>query len=405
MLELLVQLFHGAHGVAHHVAGNFHLDLERVHVVLGVEHNLVVRQCLLCAEEGRLDLAREHVHAAHDNHVVATAANAADAADGTAALALGLLDGGNVAGAVADDGHRALAQGREHEFAFFAVRQRFKRFGVDDFGVEVVFEDVDAVAALAFAAHARAHDFGKAVDVVRLDAGLFFDVVAHAVAPRFCTEDATLHLEVTNVDAHLFGNIDNTYKVTRGSAHCGNAEVLHEHHLAFGIAAADGDDGCTEGFETAVDAETAGEQAVAVEVLHDVGAAEAASEESALHDLGPHVHVFLGVANNDGLAGGARTGVQAHDFAQVYGEQAIRVGVAQVLLHGEGELRNVFESLDVFGLEALLVHAFTEERNFLVGKFYGGAHTLQLQVTQFFFGHEVQCHFGQDSIFFVIPGG
>ena len=405
MLELLVQLFHGAHGVAHHVAGNFHLDFERVHIVLGVEHNLVVRQSLLCAEEGRFDLAREHVHAAHDNHVVATAADAADAADGTAALALRLLDGGDVAGAVADDGHCALAQGREHEFAFFAVRQRFKRFRVHDFGVEMVFEDVDAVAALAFATHARTHDFGKAVNVVSLDASLFFDVVAHAVAPRFCTEDTALHLQVTNVDAHFFGNVNDTDKVAGRSAYRGNTEILHEHHLAFGIAAADRDDSRTEGFETAVDTKTAGEQAVAVEVLHDVGAAEAASEEPALHDLGPHVHVFFGVAHDDGLAGGAGTCVQAHDFAHVDGEQTVRVGVTQILLHGEGELRNVFESLDVFGLEALLVHAFTEKRNFLVGKFYGGAHTLQLQVTQFFFGHEVQGHFGQDLVFFVIPGG
>ena len=154
-----------------------------------------------------------------------------------------------------------------------------------------------------------------------------------------------------------------------------------------------------------MDAETAGEQAVAVEVLHDVGAAEAASEEATLHDLGPHVHVFFGIAYDDGLAGGAGTCVQAHDFAHVDGEQAVRVGVTQVLLHGEGELGDVLESLDVFGLEALLVHAFTEERNFLVGELYGGAHTLQLQVTQFFFGHEVQCHFGQDLVFFVIPGG
>ena len=99
-----------------------------------------------------------------------------------------------------------------------------------------------------------------------------------------------------------------------------------------------------------MDAETAGKQAVAEEVLHNVGAAESAGQEPAFYNLGPDFHVFFGVTHHDGLAGGARTCVQAHDFAQVYGEQAIRVGVAQVLLHGEGELGHVLEGLDIFGL-------------------------------------------------------
>ena len=85
VLELLGELFHVAHGVAHHVARNFNLDFERIHVVLGIENDLVVRKCLFGAEECGFDLAREHVHAAHDDHVVATAANAADTADRAAA--------------------------------------------------------------------------------------------------------------------------------------------------------------------------------------------------------------------------------------------------------------------------------------------------------------------------------
>ena len=83
-----------------------------------------MRQSLFCAEESCFDLAREHVHATHDNHVVAAAANATDTADGTAAFALCLLDSGNVAGAVAEDRHSALAERTDDEFAFFAVRKR-----------------------------------------------------------------------------------------------------------------------------------------------------------------------------------------------------------------------------------------------------------------------------------------
>ena len=131
VLELLVQLFHGAHRVAHHVAGNFHLHFQGVHVVLCVQHNLVVRQCLFGTEQGRLDLAREHIHATHDNHVVATATDATDTADGTATFAFGLFDSGNVAGTVAENRHGLLAEGTDDQFAFFAVGQGFQGFGVD----------------------------------------------------------------------------------------------------------------------------------------------------------------------------------------------------------------------------------------------------------------------------------
>ena len=262
---------------------------------------------------------------------------------------------------------------------------------------------MDAVAAFAFAAHARADDFGKSVNVVSLDARLFFDVVAHAVAPRFCTEDAALHVQLGNVDAHLFGDVDNADEVARGATDCGHAKIFHEHHLAFGVAAANRHDCGAEGFETAMDAKAASEEAVAVEVLHNVRAAETASQKAALDDLGPDVHVFLGVTDDNWLTGSAGACMQTHDFAHIDCEKTVRISVAQVLLHGERNLHDILQSLDVVRRDALFDHAFVEQRNLFVGELHGCTQTLQLQFAQFFFGHKIERHFGQDFVFFIVP--
>ena len=338
-----------------------------------------MRQSLFGAEECCFDLAREHVHATHDDHVIAAAANAADAADGATALALRIFDSGDVTSAVAQNRHGALAERADDEFAFLSVRERFKRFRVNNFGVEVVFENVDAVAAFAFATDTRSDNFRKAVNVVCLDARLFFDVVAHAVAPRFCTEDTALDLELRNIDAHLFGHVDNADKVARSATDGGHAKVLHEHHLTFGVAAANRHDCGAERFETAVDAKAACKETVAVEVLHDVCAAESAGEEAALHDLGPDFHVFLGITDDNRLTGSAGACMQTHDFAHIDCKETVRISVAQVLLHGERNLHDVLQGFDVVGGHAFFDHAFVEQRNLFVGEFHGCTQTLQLQ--------------------------
>jgi hypothetical protein len=61
---------------------------------------------------------------------------------------------------------------------------------------------------------------------------------------------------------------------------------------------------------------------------------------------------FGGVADHGGLARGAGGGVDARHPIARHGEHAERVVVAQVLLHGEGELREVVEVLQIVGMHA-----------------------------------------------------
>ena len=119
------------------------------------EDDLVLRGDLWEAGEHLLDLGREHVHAAQDEHVVGTADDAVDLAMRTAAGAGLGDDAGDVAGAVAHE-RAALARERgEHQFAVFAIRHRLQGVGVDDLGEEVVLGQVQAAHLLALEGHAR----------------------------------------------------------------------------------------------------------------------------------------------------------------------------------------------------------------------------------------------------------
>ena len=120
-------------------------------------------------------------------------------------------------------------------------------------------------------------------------------------------------------------------------------------------------------FGAVVRAQSAGEQAVAVGVLHDVAVMQTAGGEAAHHHRGPHLQVLLRVSDDDGLAGGAAGGVQAHDLLHRAGEQPEGIGVAQIGLHGEGQQRNVVERADVFGHHPAFVQARAEERHVVVG--------------------------------------
>ena len=103
------------------------------------------------------------------------------------------------------------------------------------------------------------------------------------------------------------------------------------------IAAADRDHGAAQALGAVVGAEAAGEQAVAVGDVADVAGPAAGGADRAGHQVGPVVDVAARVADDGGLARGAAGGVDAHDLLARHGEQAERVGVAQVGLLAERE--------------------------------------------------------------------
>ena len=80
----------------------------------------------------------------------------------------------DVPGAVAQQGEGLLGDGGEHQLALLAVGEDLAALRVDDLGDEVVLVDVHARLGRALEGHAGAGQLGEAVDVIGLDARVFW---------------------------------------------------------------------------------------------------------------------------------------------------------------------------------------------------------------------------------------
>ena len=126
-------------------------------------------------------------------------------------------------------------------------------------------------------------------------------------------------------------------------------------------------------------AQTAREQAVTIRNLHDGIFAATEHVNSAGEAIAPHLQVVFRVAHDRRLARGARRRMHAHAFGTRHGEQAERIGVAHILLHGKGELLDVFERFDMVRIDASLVKALLIERDVLIAANGNVAQTLELK--------------------------
>ena len=134
--------------VAEILFGDFDLDGDLVEVVLAGENDQVVGKGIFDLENRCLDLRREDVDPANDEHVVAAPVDPAYPADGAPAAGWGGENGGDVVGAVAQNRHRLLAEGAENQLTFFSIGKGFAGLGIDNFGEEMVFENVESVLGL-----------------------------------------------------------------------------------------------------------------------------------------------------------------------------------------------------------------------------------------------------------------
>ena len=164
------------------------------------------------------------------------------------------------------------------------------------------------------------------------------------------------------------------------------AEVAQQVGLATRGAARGRDHRGTDALGTAVGAQTAGEQAVAVGHMHDVRLVDAGGGQAAAGQFGPVVQVAGGIAHHHGLAGGAAGGVQADDVVTRHGEKTEGIVIAQVLLFGEGQVLQIGQALDVAGLDTALVEAFAVERHIGIDTGAKVLQTAQLQGFDIFAG-------------------
>ncbi len=134
------------------------------------------------------DLGRKDIYAAQDDHIVRPAGDflhPAHAPRGSRQKT------GQVAGAIADHRQTFFGQGREHQFAHLTVLNDLTGLRIDDFGIEVIFPNVQTVFGFhTFIRHTRSHDFGQAIDINRMHIKGLFHFLAHGVGPGFCPKHA-----------------------------------------------------------------------------------------------------------------------------------------------------------------------------------------------------------------------
>ena len=71
--------------------------------------------------------------------------------------------------------------------------------------------------------------------------------------------------------------------------------------------------------------------------------------------------------------------MHAHAFGTGNGEQAKRIRIAHILLHGKGKLLDVFERFDMVRVDACLIKALLVERDVLVAANGNVTQTLELK--------------------------
>ena len=360
------------------------LDLEVVHVILPAHHELVVRADLvrdpLRADEHALDLRGEHVDALDDQHVVGAAHHLIHTRVRAAACARLVVDARDVLRAVAQHREALAQQRRHHELARLARRLPLERVGVDDLGQKRVLRKVQAAAALALAGNARAAELRHAVVVGHADAEVPLDPLAHLRRAALAAEDAVPQLvrrKRVFALAHQLAQVD---RVRRRRHKAGHAEVAHHHQLLFAVARRRRDDRRPELFKPVVQAERAGEQAVAERDLDDVLIRHAGRRAQPRHIVRPVVEVVLRVRADGRLARRARGGVDAHDVLHRARQHPERVVVADIVLRRERYVLDVRERLDPVargdpgGLQALVV-----KRHVVVAVVDHAAQPLKLQ--------------------------
>lgn len=99
------------------VIDDLHINLDFIQIPLLADGNQIVRANAVNTQQHFLNLRREDIDAADDEHIIGTAFNLGHARSGTATGAGGVVEVGNILGAVTDQRQCLLGDGGDNQFA------------------------------------------------------------------------------------------------------------------------------------------------------------------------------------------------------------------------------------------------------------------------------------------------
>ncbi len=306
-----------------------------------LDDELVVRRELRDREERPLDLAREDVDAADDQHVVGPSDDARHPGERAAAGAGLARERGEVAGAVAQQRQRLLRQRREDELADLAVRHRLARLRVDDLDEEVILVHVRAAP--------RPRRTPRTRRAPSPPTGRRCRRAVSSSAASIASRSPSVHGSAPKTPARRLRRagsddvVGDRERVARRAAEDLGAEILQQLRLARRVAARCRDDRAAEPLGAVVEAEAAGEEAVAVRDVDDRARPGSRRRERAGAAVRPGREVGPRVRDDRRLPARARRGVDPHALRERHLQEPERVCVPQLRLDAEGLLRQRLE--------------------------------------------------------------
>ena len=219
-----------------------------------------------------LHLRWEHIDATDDEHIVHPTGYSGYARVRPAACADLVVHDGQVTDAIAYDGGRLPS-------AAWSAPSRPRSpgpTGSSVFGSMIssrhdVSPEVDALLMLAFVTTSVRSISLAPKQLMPLTPSESWMLVAHLVRPRLGPEQPRPQLRVIlEADAHLVRDLTHMDHVRRRACHGGDAKVLDELHLPFGVAGAGRYDRRADALCPIVEPQPAGEQTVGVGHLHHV---------------------------------------------------------------------------------------------------------------------------------------
>src|SRR5680860_719734 len=170
-----------------------------------IENDLERRLDAFYFHQHFFDLRGEDVHPPHNDHVVGSGIHFCVAGKGPAARAGPEGHAGEVAGAIAEYGHRLFGERGEDEFAFLALGHSLARRGIDHLRNEVILVYVEPVLGEALAGHPRAYDLRQTIVVGGGDPQASFEFFSHPVGPGFGAEEPHPQTQIVDIKTQFLG--------------------------------------------------------------------------------------------------------------------------------------------------------------------------------------------------------
>ena len=188
-----------------------------------------------------------------------------------------------------------------------------------------------------------------------------------------------MHAEIlSDIHAHLIRHFREAERIGRRRHEKGRAEIFHKHDLLLAVARRGRHDGRADILQAVMQSERAGEHTVSETDLRHIVRRGAAHRRDTRDAFRPHIEVVLGITHHGRLTRRTGGSVHAHEFLLRNGEKTEGVIVAEVGFRGKRQFREVFQGLDVIGLDADGIHLLAIRKHLLVHAVYGLLQTFEL---------------------------